>query len=579
MAIDPRASVIEMIKQHYHSDSGLTDLLCRFLQVAMGATQSAQGEICLKDFEPPLGRHTEGVLIEDDGRCQSARPLLVEECPVRRLFLEHDEKEPLVTKDLTSEAHCARWTLSSGASMAIPLHYQGTTLGVLALAAEETSHYTAAHIEACEGIASELAYHLKRYEINETVKVAFGKELMLVGTSDALRRVDEFIERASSAHLPALIIGEFGSEKRHIAYALHFGVRRDYPFVEVQCATLDPDTLKHTLSSQLRRANGGTIFFNGIDELEYTLQCRLSDVIESEIGGWTSRTEQSESVEVRLVASVSKEVDEQAEEQEFCRPLLEKFDFLQAQIAPLRNRREDIRPLIEYFLSKHSRPPHRSFSDEVLEAFESYDWPGNLYELERVVARLSVMSGEEEIKMPDIYEYAPKLAQQHRESGKTSGHASQPSWDSAKENELNKTSPIAMHVMHIAQGLIKSDFTGIRKFHPGLQSALEYVARNLHEVVTLHEMAQHVGVSGSHLAYLFQKTLGVNFKLFLALVRIEEAKQLLVEKPHMRITEISLDVGFGDLRHFERAFKRLVGQTPREYRQAVLGLQETADSS
>lgn len=579
MPIDPLASVIKMIKQNYHPFSGLTDLLCRFLQVAMGTTQSTQGEICLKDFDLHPGKQTEGVLIVDDGTCQSSRPLLAGECPIQMLFLEHNEKASLVTNDLASEVHCARWTLSHGASMAIPLHYQEATVGVLALAAGNANHYTAAHLKACECIASELAYHLKRYEINETVKAAFGKDLMLVGTSDALRRIDEFIERASSAHLPALITGEFGSEKRHIAYALHFGVRRDYPFVEVRCATLDPNTLNHTLSDQLRRANGGTIFFNGIDELEYPLQCRLSDVIESEIGGWAFRADQSESVEVRLVASVSKELDEQAEEQEFCRPLLEKFDFLQAQIAPLRDRREDIRPLTEYFLSKHSHPPNRSVSNEVMEAFESYDWPGNVYELERVVARLSVMSGEAEIKMPDVDEYAPKLAQKSHELNKTAVPAMQPSWNNVRENEFNKISPMPIHVVHIAQGLIKGDFTGIRKFHPGFQSALEYVARNFHEAVTLHEMAQHVGVSGSHLAYLFQKTLGVNFKLFLAVVRVEEAKQLLVEKPHMRITEVSLEAGFGDLRHFERVFKRLVGQTPREYRQSALGLLELVDSS
>lgn len=579
MASDPLASVIKMIKQNYHPFSGVTDLLCSFLQVAMGTTQSTQGEICLKDFDLHPGKQTEGVQIVDDGTCQSSRPLLAGECPIQMLFLEHNEKAPLVTNDLTGEVHCARWTLSSGAGMAIPLHYQEATLGVMALAARNANHYTADHLKACEYIASELAYHLKRYEINETVKATFGKDLMLVGTSDALRRIDEFIERASSAHLPALITGEFGSEKRHIAYALHFGVRRDYPFVEVSCATLDPQTLKHTLSDQLRRANGGTIFFNGIDELEYPLQCRLSDAIESEIGGWAFRADQSESVEVRLVASVSKELDEQAEEQEFCRPLFEKFDFLQAQIAPLRNRREDIRPLIEYFLSRHSRPPNRSVSNEVMEAFESYDWPGNVYELERVVARLSVMSGEAEIKMPDIDEYAPRLAQKSHELNKTAVPEMQPSWKTVRENEFNKISPMAIHVVHIAQGLIKVDFTEIRKFHPGFQRALEYVARNFHEEVTLHEMAQHVGVSGSHLAYLFQKTLGVNFKLFLAVMRVEEAKQLLVEKPHMRITEISLEAGFGDLRHFERVFKRLVGQTPREYRQSALRLLELADSS
>ena len=73
--------------------------------------------------------------------------------------------------------------------------------------------------------------------------------------------------------------------------------------------------------------------------------------------------------------------------------------------------------------------------------------------------------------------------------------------------------------------------------------------------------------------------MSVNFKLFLAVLRIEEAKELLIDKPQMRITEISYHIGFGDMRHFERTFKRLAGKSPREFRQEAIGTENIDDYS
>ncbi len=86
----------------------------------------------------------------------------------------------------------------------------------------------------------------------------------------------------------------------------------------------------------------------------------------------------------------------------------------------------------------------------------------------------------------------------------------------------------------------------------------------------MSQLARRAHLSRSHLSYLFQQALGVSFKPFLAAVRIEKARRLLVEKPHLSITRIGGEVGFGDLRHFERMFKQWAGSTPRAYRRAAL---------
>ncbi len=97
-----------------------------------------------------------------------------------------------------------------------------------------------------------------------------------------------------------------------------------------------------------------------------------------------------------------------------------------------------------------------------------------------------------------------------------------------------------------------------------------YLARHYPEKITLSGLAQQACLSRSHLSYLFKQTIGVSFKPFLAAVRIEKARRFLAEKPHLSITRIGSEVGFGDLRHFERTFKRWAGSTPRAYRQSAL---------
>lgn len=570
MRPDPLASVVDLIRRNYHPFPKLTDLLRHFLHVAIKATDSSEGELCMKGLEPG-NEQTDSVLLLD-GRtgeffCQP--PPLTECRPVT--LPEGDGSGPLVTNTSINDGRSARWTRLKS-SLAVPVRYQGTVLGVMTVASDFPDHYTPSHLGLCQWIATETAHHAKRYEISRAVTAGLGKNLMLIGISDALRRVDEFIERASAVNLPVLITGEFGLEKRHVAYALHFGgPRRAHPLVEVNCATLNPYTMNQTLPDQLRQVAGGTIFFNGIDELESRLQCQLSEVIESQVGEWARRANRNEVVDVRLVASASRPLDELAEERVMLRSLLEKFDYLVTDIAPLRQRKDDLEPLIEYFLDKHSPLPSRRFSSEVVDAFRAYDWPRNVYELERIVARLAVLSEAEVIGMQDVCAHAPHLAEKLQGLRQDATTTHQLFLSAATNTQKNGRRLHAdTRVVHLAQALIKGEFAETKRFHPGLQKALEYVIENLHDAISLHELARHACLSASHLSYLFQRTLGVSFKSFLAILRIEEAKQLLVEKPYMRITEISFEVGFGDLSHFERMFKRLVGQPPREYRQLVL---------
>lgn len=582
MSKDPLPEVVHLCKQRYRPFAEVRDLLRQFLQTAITVTRSQEGEICFKAPDRGIDDQTNAVVFAEGMPCQAGPSLRVSECALCKVFLEDNYGDFLRLKESAGEKYCVRLPLPAKSSLAVPVRYQGASLGVIALASKGPNHYTDLHVSACQWLATETAYHLKRYQLRENIRAIFGKDLMFVGMSDALRRIDEFIERASKTNLPALILGEFGSEKRQVAYALHLGGRSGHPFVELRCAALDPSSFKQTIADRLRKAAGGTVFFNGIDELDSQLQSQLCDVIELETEHWDSTPGRQEPLDVRLMASASKELDELAAEREFCRPLLEKFDFLLTQLAPLKRRQEDIKLLAEYFLAKHVARRHLSFSTEVLEAFETYDWPRNVYELERVVARLAVMAEEDVITMQDLRLHSPEVMRWSegpripvpRNDERTQAYTvrEEKIWPAGKY-------PKGIDTSKLVHALMKGQWEEIKNFHPALESALKYIAENLHDGISLHDLARHACLSASHLAYLFQKTIGVNFKLFLAMLRIEEAKQLLQEKPHMRITEISFQVGFGDLRHFERTFRRLVGLSPRDYRHRVLELQEPSLSS
>src|SRR6185503_6685703 len=399
---------------------------------------------------------------------------------------------------LKDSAACARMSRKTESSLLFPLRYQCHPVGLIALAAGRPGHYSTAHVDLCRLIGSELTYQLKRNEFGEAIEAALGKDALLIGRSHALRQVDEFIEKASSAGLPVLITGEFGSEKKQVAYAMHACGRRDYPFVEVKCARLDSITVEQMLCAQLKRSDGATIFFDGIDEMKYELQCLLADVLEREAGVSASGSSRPEPTRVRLVASAARPVDGE------CRgPLLDKFDYLVVEVAPLRERREDIKPLVDHYLSKYSDRPDRSLSTEASHALEAYHWPKNVYELERVVARLAILSDDRVIGLEDVCKHAPGLANGSDETPRPVSPGGQHPRPTA--NRLKRPgviSQVNMRVMHLADELIDGELTEADKLHPGLRTALKYIADNLHDAISLSELSRHAGVSTSHLAYL-----------------------------------------------------------------------------
>jgi DNA-binding NtrC family response regulator len=423
----------------------------------------------------------------------------------------------------------------TGGELLFPITYQEVELGSLCLLPDSTLDPQGA--EASRLIAKTLAYHLKRYEVRQLAWDLHGQELDLIGTSPSLRRIDRFVERASQGPLPALILGDFGSEAGAVALALHLaGPGRGGPFVGVHCASFASDGFERQWRSRAHRASGGTLLLHRIEELARPLQARLCEILESGNAGRT-RGRDGEWRDLRLVITASLELEQLVRDGAFYPPLLEQIDFLRLEIDPLRERQEDLEPLLEHYLAVRcgSSPPR--LSAEVLEVCRAYPWPGNVAEISRIAGRLAVMVEGRHVRLQHVASLAPQLLRPAELSPPTAPPpgASPPSR------------------------------------HPSLQRAIDYIADHFQDKLSLSEVATRAYVSPSHLEHLFRRELGKTFIQFLVQRRIERAQILLLSRPHAAVTSIAGDVGFNDLRHFERTFKSLAGCTPRSFRQRSEG--------
>jgi AraC-like DNA-binding protein len=557
-------SVAELLKKSYRPYSSLRDLLRCFLSTAVEVTRSTYGEIRLRSSESEAGHSDLSVTTDNEPGLQSANPDSAT-CAACELFLKGSYKAPAAAPDFQEQPLCKN-AATSGSCLVAPVLYQGSSIGLVALTSDCLASYSTLDAEACRWIARQTAYHAVRYKVNRLSTSKQGKDLLLVGVSDGLTQLDSFIEKAAQVNLPVLITGEPGSGKARIAYAIHYASSyRDSSFLTLNCSEIDPQLLKSELYRLVGKVHRGTIFLKGIDALDQQMQNQLLGVIECGFGQLNSPQDKKTGIDLRMIASASQELGQMVEDGTFSRSLLWELNILQAQVPALRTRKEDIGPMAEYLLSKYSVQHQRSIAPEVLNVFESHSWPGNVNEFERVISRLAAMTDGEIITIDDVHIHAPDLSGDAGGLGKGTAPLNDPQGDSVNDNcqtVTNGTSLVAI--------LIDQDYEALGHLHPSLQRALVFLAENFQDNISVGQLAQEAYLSASHLSFLFQKTLDVSIKQLLALVRIEKAKRLLIETPYVSIREISEQIGYGELRHFQRTFKRVVGTTPREYRRLEL---------
>jgi len=232
----------------------------------------------------------------------------------------------------------------------------------------------------------------------------------IIGTSDALRRVLRSIEQVAKTDATVLICGESGTGKELLARAVHnLSPRHSRPLVKVNCAALPANLIESELfghekgsftgatarrTGRFELADSGTIFLDEIGEMPLSLQSKLLRVLQEgefeHVGG--SRTF---AVDVRVIAATNRDLLAEVEAGRFREDLYFRLNVFPIMSPALRQRREDIPLLASHFVRKHGGKLGKHFdaiSPRMLEQLESYDFPGNIRELENLIERATIVS-------------------------------------------------------------------------------------------------------------------------------------------------------------------------------------------
>jgi two-component system response regulator AtoC len=257
--------------------------------------------------------------------------------------------------------------------------------------------------------------------------------LLLYGDDRGMREVRDIIEQVSDTDITVLVRGESGTGKELVARTLfQLSERRDQPFVKVNCAALPSELLESELfgfekgaftGAQKRKlgkfefANGGTIFLDEISEMHPSLQAKLLQVLQdgefSRLGG-----EGDVHVDTRIIAATNRDLELAVADGSFREDLFYRLNVVTIQLPPLRERRDSIPLLVDYFLQENAtqyKKELRPLSPETQQAFMNYHWPGNVRELENMVRRVVVLANEQ----PVLEEIALRGGADAREEGPT----------------------------------------------------------------------------------------------------------------------------------------------------------------
>ena len=255
---------------------------------------------------------------------------------------------------------------------------------------------------------------------NRALKLSFDDRYRMVGISPALEKVWESIRRAAPTNATVLLTGESGVGKELAARAIHRNsLRQDQPFVQVNCAAspeelIESELFGHEKGSftgatekqigKFELAHRGTIFLDEVGDMSLRTQAKVLRVLQE---GEVERigSQKTIQVDVRVIAATNRKLEEEIEAGRFREDLFFRLSVLPIRVPPLRERPEDVEPLIHHFVSEfcvanNFKP--RAFTEEAMEALRRHRWRGNVRELKNAIERLLIMAEGDQIGAADV---------------------------------------------------------------------------------------------------------------------------------------------------------------------------------
>jgi DNA-binding NtrC family response regulator len=240
------------------------------------------------------------------------------------------------------------------------------------------------------------------------------RSMGMIGKSRALRGVLDLVKAVAPAEATVLILGETGTGKERVARAVHdLSARRSQPFVSVNCAAIPQSLIASELfghekgaftgaaqrrSGRFEAAQGGTLFLDEIGELPAETQVALLRVLQEReferVGG-----HHTIAADVRVIAATNRDLPAAIAAGTFRSDLFYRLNVFPIEMPPLRERKDDIPLLVEYFMNRGQGPERRMrrVDPRALELMNAYSWPGNIRELQNVVERALIVSSDEEL--------------------------------------------------------------------------------------------------------------------------------------------------------------------------------------
>ncbi|HOK94950.1 MAG TPA: nif-specific transcriptional activator NifA [Anaerohalosphaeraceae bacterium] len=357
---------------------------------------------------------------------------------------------PDISKDPRFLAKTGQRPRSKGQKIAffcVPIKLEGRAIGAISVDRKvRPADDFDAHVRLLEVIATMVAQAVKLNKLVESdrrelkdenerllreLKTRFNIHNM-VGTSGAMQEVYRLIEQVANSNATVLIRGESGTGKDLVAHAIHYNSYRSAkPFIKVNCTALPENLLESELfghekgaftgaverkPGRFELAEGGTLFLDEIGDFSLHLQVKLLRVIQfkeyERVGGYETLK-----ANVRIIVATNKNLEEEIKNGLFREDLYYRINVFPIYMPPLRERKNDVMLLADYFLEKYARENHKNItriSTPAIEMLTSYHWPGNVRELENCIERAVLLCNEDVIRsehLPPSLQIAKKTVE------------------------------------------------------------------------------------------------------------------------------------------------------------------------
>src|SRR2546429_1200741 len=331
-------------------------------------------------------------------------------------------------------------TLGGRAALVAPVRIAGHAFGLLGFVwSNPRDRFKDHEVALCEGIADQIGTALERdhlsaeiMRLKSALHERYGED-RIIGQARGIRRAMELALSVADTQTSVMIQGESGTGKELLANLIHFNSgREDQPYIKLNCGAIPETLLESELfghekgaftDARARRqgrfedAGGGTLFLDEVGEMSLSAQVRLLRVLQD---GEFTRVGGNEvlKADVRVIAASNVDLEKATESGTFRRDLYYRLSVFPIGLPPLRERPEDIHPLVIHFLEHYKQKTGRfisGMSKDALQALITYEWPGNVRELENAIERAVIIASGRQIELEDLPEAISRIALQEQD--------------------------------------------------------------------------------------------------------------------------------------------------------------------